>query len=293
MNFSHAEVSEIVSVLCGTYKLTSPFVGVAVKRFGCRIVCIAGAVLSTIAVTSCVFAPNVRFIVIVYGFVAGIGLGMIFMPACTAGCYYFDKKRDFALAIMRSGSIIGSLVMNPLLAYVLHVSDSWKMLFIAFAVLFGSCIIFGALMKPVSVPKNDETTDETSGSSIANDEHHDNNLDLIPGDGITNILTNCWSSVKRQLKLQLLSDSVLLFIAMREFLYSTAIGSFHYFGFDLMLSKGLNEMEATFVMFGCNIACVISSLICSWICKLELVSANACSNLSIFISAFGYAVLPL
>ena len=62
----------------------------------CRIVCIAGAIVSSVGFFVSTFAPNVPVLMLTYSVVAGTGLGLMYVPAVVAVGYYFDKKRAFA-----------------------------------------------------------------------------------------------------------------------------------------------------------------------------------------------------
>ena len=71
------QISWVGSLLCGMYMLSGPIVGGLVNKFGCRPVCIAGAVVSWAAFSLSTFSPNVSILMITYGILGGFGLGLI------------------------------------------------------------------------------------------------------------------------------------------------------------------------------------------------------------------------
>ena len=45
------------------------------------------------------FSPNVHVLMLTYGVIGGIGLGLIYLPAVVAVGYYFESKRALATGI--------------------------------------------------------------------------------------------------------------------------------------------------------------------------------------------------
>ena len=67
-----------------------------VNKFGCRPVCIGGAIFSCISIVLSTFSPNVGFLMLTYGIMGGFGVGCIYLPAVVACGYYFEKRRALA-----------------------------------------------------------------------------------------------------------------------------------------------------------------------------------------------------
>ena len=53
-------------------------------------------------------------------FVAGIGLGLIYLPAITCVSYYFEKKRAFATGLAVCGSGLGTFIFAPVINLLLE-----------------------------------------------------------------------------------------------------------------------------------------------------------------------------
>jgi len=141
-------VSWVGSLLCGMYMLSGPIVGGLVNKFGCRPVCMAGAVLSWAAFSLSTLSPSVPVLMITYGCLGGFGLGLIYLPAIVSVGFYFESKRALATGISVCGSGVGTFVFAPLANWLLY-SYGWRVSNLVFAAICLLCIIFGALMRPL------------------------------------------------------------------------------------------------------------------------------------------------
>ena len=77
------------SLLCGTYMLSGPLVGGLVNRFGCRSVCMVGAVVAWAAISLSTLSPTPAVLMLTYGVLGGFGLGLIYLPAIVCVGFYF------------------------------------------------------------------------------------------------------------------------------------------------------------------------------------------------------------
>lgn len=140
------------SLLSGMYLCAGPIVSALTNKFGCRAVCIAGSIISTVAFVLSVFCPTVNWMMLAYGFLGGIGFGLIYLPAVVCVGYYFETKRSLATGIAVCGSGVGTFAFAPL-ATILLENYSWKGAQFILAGLILNCVIFGALMRPLEYPK--------------------------------------------------------------------------------------------------------------------------------------------
>lgn len=79
---------------------------------------------------------------------AGIGLGLIYLPAIVSVTYYFEKKRSFATGLAVCGSGLGTFMFAPLTKYLVE-EYTWKGAVLILAGLLLNCIICGALFRPL------------------------------------------------------------------------------------------------------------------------------------------------
>lgn len=143
-----AATSWIASILVGVTLGTGPIAGVLVNKFGCRAVTIAGALLASFALFCSIWAPSVETLYITIGMGAGLGFGLIYLPAIVCVTCYFEKKRSFATGIAVCGSGIGTFAFSPLVEYLIN-ELSWQNSLIIISGLMLHCVVFGAMFRPL------------------------------------------------------------------------------------------------------------------------------------------------
>ena len=74
--------------------LVGPIASIFVNKFGPRLTCIFGAVISAVSIFISTFSVNVYMLMVFYGVLGGLGLGLMYVPAVTAVGYWFEKKRS-------------------------------------------------------------------------------------------------------------------------------------------------------------------------------------------------------
>uniref|UniRef100_A0A336N0X6 CSON009264 protein n=1 Tax=Culicoides sonorensis TaxID=179676 RepID=A0A336N0X6_CULSO len=148
-------VAWVGSLLSGMYLSAGPIVSALANKYGCRAVCIAGAIMASSAFVLSTFSTSVTMLMITYGVLGGIGFGMIYLPAVVAVGYYFETKRSLATGIAVCGSGVGTFAFAPLATYLLEVFD-WKNANLVLAGLILNCAVFGAMMRPLEYPKKDK-----------------------------------------------------------------------------------------------------------------------------------------
>ncbi|XP_019864725.1 monocarboxylate transporter 3 isoform X2 [Aethina tumida] len=141
------------SLLSGMYLSAGPVVSALTNKFGCRVVCIAGAFISTAAFALSIVSPSIEWLMLSYGFFGGIGFGLIYLPAVVCVGYYFETKRSLATGIAVCGSGVGTFVFAPL-ATMLKEEFGWRGATLILAGMILNCVIFGALMRPLEYPKD-------------------------------------------------------------------------------------------------------------------------------------------
>jgi MFS family permease len=144
------------SLLSGMYLSVGPLVSALTNKFGCRAVCVAGSVISTVAFVLSIFCTSVNWLMLVYGFIGGIGFGLIYLPAVVCVGYYFETKRSLATGIAVCGSGVGTFAFAPLATYLLE-EYGWRGTNLILAGFIFNCMIFGALMRPLEYPKDNGT----------------------------------------------------------------------------------------------------------------------------------------
>ncbi|XP_076310971.1 uncharacterized protein LOC143225435 isoform X3 [Tachypleus tridentatus] len=141
----------IGSLLSGGYLSSGVIVSGLTNRFGCRPVTIAGSLIACLAFLLSTVAPSVDVLMFTYGFMGGIGFGLIYLPAIVSVSIYFSTKRGVATGIAVCGSGMGAFVFPPVCQKLLETYD-WKGAVLILAGLSLNCVVFGALMRPLDPP---------------------------------------------------------------------------------------------------------------------------------------------
>ena len=151
-------ISLVGSILIGICGVIGPIVASMANRFGLRVVYMIGSITTGISIIAATFTTNAYVFLILYGVIAGFGIGFIMLPVSVGCNYYFDKRRALATGISKTGVSIGGFVFPPLADVLLERFD-WKAVAYCFATIsFISCV-FGALIRPLElavVRKEDE-----------------------------------------------------------------------------------------------------------------------------------------
>ena len=121
-----ATISWVGSLLCGLYMLSGPFVGGLVSKFGCRPICMMGAILSASAFVVSTFSTSVGILMITFGVLGGIGFGLIYIPAIVSVGFYFESKRALATGVAVCGSGVGTFTFAPFATFLLG-AHGWKL----------------------------------------------------------------------------------------------------------------------------------------------------------------------
>jgi len=145
-------MSMVGSVLAGVILLVGPIAATLVTKFGTRIVCMSGAVIAAVAVFVSTYSPNVPVLMLLYGVIGGLGLGFMYVPSVVAVGYWFEKRRALVSGIAVCGTGVGTFLFAPLVTY-LEETVGWQTTIKILGGICLSCVLFGAVMKPVTASK--------------------------------------------------------------------------------------------------------------------------------------------
>lgn len=143
-----AAAAWIVSILVGVTLGSGPISGALVNRFGCRSVTIGGALVASFMLFVSIYATNIVTLYFTIGLGAGLGFGLIYLPAIVCVTCYFEKRRSFATGIAVCGSGLGTFVFSPLVELLIRYYN-WKGALIIISGLVLNCVFFGALFRPL------------------------------------------------------------------------------------------------------------------------------------------------
>ncbi|CAD5115194.1 DgyrCDS4189 [Dimorphilus gyrociliatus] len=161
---SNAWTSLANSLFVSVPLICAPLSSLATHKFGCRKVTIFGGFVASVGFILAFFSSNFFFICLTYGFVSGLGLAFVYVPAVVIISTYFDKKLSSATGIALSGSGLGTVIGPPICNFLIE-TYSWRgCLLILAAVLLNICVC-GALYRPLELHKS--TSSETVQSKLS------------------------------------------------------------------------------------------------------------------------------
>ncbi len=121
--WSRADISLAVGVNVLLYGLVSPFAAALMERFGIRRVVMAALSLVALGSGCTVFVKAPWQLVLLWGFVVGIGTGsMALVFAATVASRWFVARRGLVTGFLTAAAATGQLLFLPGLA---HASEAW------------------------------------------------------------------------------------------------------------------------------------------------------------------------
>ncbi|XP_063771689.1 monocarboxylate transporter 14 [Pseudophryne corroboree] len=147
-NQSRGLTAWVSSLTMGITLIVGPFIGLFINTCGCRKTAIIGGFLTSLGWVLSAFATNVHFLFLTFGVTAGIGSGMVYLPAVVMVGQYFQKRRALAQGLSTTGTGFGTFLITVLLKY-LCAEFGWRnAMIIQGAVTLNLCVC-GALMRPL------------------------------------------------------------------------------------------------------------------------------------------------
>ncbi|EEC11812.1 monocarboxylate transporter, putative, partial [Ixodes scapularis] len=125
--------------------LTGPIASSLTDRYGCRRVCIVGALMAAGGFVASYFSTSLEFLFLTFS-VSGFGLALCYVASIVIVAYYFERRRSLATGLAVCGTGIGTFVFAPLTIYLLE-TFAWRGTLLILAGFFLNMVIFGLLMR--------------------------------------------------------------------------------------------------------------------------------------------------
>ncbi|XP_070172884.1 monocarboxylate transporter 5-like [Littorina saxatilis] len=138
-----------------------PLASSLTNRYGCRKVTIVGAFICATGFVISVFAPNLYYLYFSSGIMAGLGFGLIYLPAIVSVAQYFEKRRAFATGLAVCGSGFGTFVMAPLTEFLLQ-EYGWRGAMLILGGVILNVVVCGAVFRPLvgsPVPEEEDNVE--------------------------------------------------------------------------------------------------------------------------------------
>ncbi|XP_014354972.2 uncharacterized protein LOC106708027 [Papilio machaon] len=100
--------------------LSGPVMSALVDRYGCRSMTILGGLISTLGFVLASVSNTIEMMMITFGVIAGLGLGLVYVTAVVSIAYWFEKKRNLAVGLGACGTGVGTFVYAPMTQYFIE-----------------------------------------------------------------------------------------------------------------------------------------------------------------------------
>ncbi|EDW49522.1 monocarboxylate transporter 13 [Drosophila sechellia] len=139
-NSSPTKAAWIPALCYFLYSSLGPVSSILSVKYSYRTVTLLGGASASLGMILSFWASSIEFLYISYGVLVGIGAGLSFPPTVYIVTSYFAKLRGLANGLCISGSALGSIILPPLLRWLLETYG-----------YHGSCLIMGGITLNVFV----------------------------------------------------------------------------------------------------------------------------------------------
>lgn len=164
-----------------TYGMVSPVVASLVEKFGARIPCMFGALVSSLGLLLASYTTNIPTLILCYSVVTGVGFGLMYIPSVVIVSRHFVVHRALATGIVLCAAGVGTFVVAPI-AQIWLEQDGWRGSMRGLAALSLGCIFFGAAMFPGKF--GGQASGETGGRDTEGGAGSSGCLGAILGDSL-------------------------------------------------------------------------------------------------------------
>ncbi len=85
-----------IEIFILSYFNLAPIASALCNKWGCRPIGIIGSFIAAFAVAASIRSPNIYIMWLLFGFIGGIGMGLVYLPSITMVGYYFEANRAIA-----------------------------------------------------------------------------------------------------------------------------------------------------------------------------------------------------
>ncbi|CAG2251861.1 SLC16A14 [Mytilus edulis] len=307
----------ITSLIPGTMLTVGPITGALTNRFGCRSVCILGALVATAGFVISYFATSVYFLYCSLGILTGIGFGGIFLSTLVCVGQHFEKRRSFALGISVSGSGVGTFVFAPVVRILID-EYGWRGAILMEAGFVLNIVLCGAFFRPVQ-NKIDKTNDK---AAIRNEGIHlsslEDNFDIkekpitnkqiftivkneneglqalkkesaLSSDSTDSTVTSCFS---RHFDFGLLTNPIFTIFVVSNYFTALGFNTPYVYLPDRAEEKGMSQFDSAFLLSIIGISNTFGRIIFGWIADQKCVNRLLLYSMSLVICGTANVLNP-
>ncbi|XP_037945334.1 uncharacterized protein LOC119677850 [Teleopsis dalmanni] len=143
---SPSKTAWISSLFFSVPLLMGPIWSNLVDKYGCRKMTMFGGLLSAFGFGLASICNSIETLMLTFGIISGLGLGIGYVTAVVSVAFWFDKKRTFATGIGASGTGIGTFLYAPLTQFLID-TYGWRGATLILAGTMLNTCVCGALMR--------------------------------------------------------------------------------------------------------------------------------------------------
>ncbi|XP_047504993.1 monocarboxylate transporter 14-like [Pieris napi] len=143
---SKATTAWIGSLFIAVPLLAGPVMSALVDRYGCRSMTILGGLISTLGFVLASVSNSIELIMLTFGVIAGLGLGLVYVTAVVSIAYWFEKKRNLAVGLGACGTGVGTFIYAPMTQYLIK-EFGWRGTILILAGTLLNLCVCGCVMR--------------------------------------------------------------------------------------------------------------------------------------------------
>ncbi|XP_023205379.1 monocarboxylate transporter 7-like isoform X2 [Xiphophorus maculatus] len=164
---SNSRVSWVISISAFIFAFTAPLASLLSNRFGYRPVVMMGGFLMSLGMICSAFTSSINQMYVTIGIISGFGFCLSFLPTVTILAQYFSRRRALVTSIASSGESFAIFAFAPAFSR-LKQAIGWRCCLVVLGVMQASVVVFGVLLRPISIEpepvKEDSDSDSMSNS---------------------------------------------------------------------------------------------------------------------------------
>lgn len=143
---SKSTTAWIGSLFIAVPLLSGPVMSALVDRYGCRSMTMLGGIISSLGFVLASISTTLEMMMITFGVIAGLGLGLVYVTAVVSIAYWFDKKRNLAVGLGACGTGVGTFIYAPMTQYFID-EYGWRGTILLLSGTLLNLCVCGAVMR--------------------------------------------------------------------------------------------------------------------------------------------------
>ncbi|XP_036366549.1 monocarboxylate transporter 12-like isoform X1 [Octopus sinensis] len=143
-----SKLSTVGALIEGLSMMAAPVASILLNYFSHRTVLIIAGLIGCTGAVLGTFSVSINMMIVTYGLISGVSLGMSFFTCQIIAGLYFDKKRALAIGITNCGGGMGTMLFSLIVQLLLDFYGLRSTLLIIAGILLNITVL-GALCRPL------------------------------------------------------------------------------------------------------------------------------------------------